>query len=115
MEVLVINRTIAVLSNKTMNRAQVIARRTGSEMMGVVKAQMIETLKAKMAAGVAHFLFKKKDGSLRECWGTCVPNLMRATQNGLGLSGDEVNTIKFWDIEKGSYRSCRFENLIQVF
>ena len=48
-------------------------------------------------------------------WGTCSSQLMKATQNGRGLSGDQVNTIKYWDVEKGGYRSLRYENLIQVF
>jgi hypothetical protein len=26
-----------------------------------------------------------------------------------------VNTVKYWDVEKGGYRSLRYENLIQVF
>jgi hypothetical protein len=40
---------------------------------------------------------------------------MKATQNGRGLSGDVVNTVKYWDVEKGGYRSLRYENLVQVF
>jgi hypothetical protein len=99
----------------TAHRANVIFARTGSAAMGVVKAQMIDLLKEKLRNGVAHFLYMKKDGSLREAWGTCSGNLMRATQNGRGLSGDQVNTVKYWDCEKGGYRSLRYENLIQVF
>jgi hypothetical protein len=83
--------------------------------MGVVKAQMIDLLKEKLRNGVAHFIYMKKDGTIREAWGTCSGQLMKATQNGRGLSGDMVNTIKYWDIEKGGYRSLRYENLIQVF
>ena len=29
-------------------------------------------------------------------------------------SGEQVNTIKYWDIEKGAFRSLRFENLVAV-
>ena len=28
---------------------------------------------------------------------------MKATQNGRGLSGDMVNPVKYWDVEKGGY------------
>ena len=109
------NQTLAVLSNKTMNRAQVIAERTGcSEIMGLIKAQMISELKARMRVEPTRFIARKKDGSYREFWGVCTPNLMKATQNGCGLSGDEVNCVKFWDIQKGGYRSVRFENIIQI-
>lgn len=105
---------IAVVNGMTAHRANVIASRTGSEAMGVIKAQMIDLLKAKLQSGVAHFLYMKKDGTLREAWGTCASNLMKATQNGRGLSGDQVNTVKYFDVEAGGYRSLRYENLVQV-
>ena len=115
METLILsNQTLAVLSNKTMNRAWVIARRTGSEVMGIIKAQMISELKARMRVEPTRFIAKKKDGSIREFWGVTTPKLMKATQTGTGYSGDDVNTVKFWDIEKGGYRSVRFENIIQI-
>ena len=106
---------MVIVNGMTAHRANVIARRTGSETMGVVKAQMIDLLKAKLQSGVAHFLYMKKDGTLREAWGTCAGNLMRATQNGRGLSGDQVNTVKYFDVVAGGYRSLRYENLVQVF
>ena len=106
---------IVAVNGMTAHRANVIASRTGSEAMGVIKAQMIDLLKVKLQSGVAHFLYMKKDGTLREAWGTCAGNLMKATQNGRGLSGDQVNTVKYFDVEAGGYRSLRFENLVQVF
>ncbi|MBO5044649.1 MAG: DUF2693 domain-containing protein [Alistipes sp.] len=106
---------ILVINGKTAHRANVIAARTGSAAIGVIKAQMIDLLKAKLQNGVAHFIYMKKDGSIREAWGTCAGNLMRATQNGRGVSGDAVNTVKYWDTMVGGYRSLRYENLVQVF
>ena len=106
---------LVVVNSMTAHKANVIARRTGSAAMGVVKAQMIDLLKAKLQSGVAHFVYMKKDGTIREAWGTCVGNLMRATQNGRGLSGDAVNTVKYYDVMAGDYRSLRYENLVQVF
>ena len=106
---------VVAMNGMTAHRANVIARRTGSEAMGIIKAQMIDLLKTKLQSGVAHFIYMKKDGSLREAWGTCVGNLMKATQNGRGLSGDQVNTVKYFDVEVGGYRSLRYENLVQVF
>jgi hypothetical protein len=105
---------IVAVNGMTAHRANVIASRTGSEAMGVIKAQMIDLLKVKLQSGVAHFLYMKKDGTLREAWGTCASNLMKATQNGRGLSGDQVNTVKYFDVEAGGYRSLRYENLVQV-
>ena len=106
---------VVAINGMTAHRANVIARRTGSEAMGIIKAQMIDLLKAKLQNGVAHFVYMKKDGTLREAWGTCASNLMKATQNGRGLSGDQVNTIKYYDVMVGGYRSLRYENLVQVF
>ena len=105
---------IVAVNGMTARRANVIASRTGSEAMGVIKAQMIDLLKVKLQSGVAHFIYIKKDGTLREAWGTCASNLMKATQNGRGLSGDQVNTVKYFDVEAGGYRSLRYENLVQV-
>ena len=108
--------TIVVVNGMTAHRANVIMTRTGSAAMGIVKAQMIDLLKEKLRNGVAHFLYMKQStGEIREAWGSCNGQLMKATQNSRGLSGDQVNTIKYWDIEKGGYRSLRYENLIQVF
>lgn len=106
---------MVVVNEMTAHRANVITSRTGSVAMGIVKSQMIDLLKEKLKNGVAHFIFIKKDGEIREAWGTCSGQLMKATQNGRGLSGDMVNTVKYWDVEKGGYRSLRYENLIQVF
>ena len=108
--------TMVVVNGMTAHRANVIALRTGNVAMGIIKAQMIDLLKAKLINGVAHFIYKKQGtGEIREAWGSCSLNLMKATQNGRGLSGDQVNTVKYWDCEKGGYRSLRYENLIQVF
>jgi len=107
---------IVVVNSMTAHRANVIARRTGSAAMGVIKSQMIDLLKEKLRNGVAHFIYiKQSTGEVREAWGTCASNLMRATQNGRGLSGDAVNTVKYYDVMAGGYRSLRYENLVQVF
>ena len=42
---------LVVMNSMTVHRANVIARRTGSAAMGVVKAQMIDLLKAKLQRG----------------------------------------------------------------
>ena len=110
----VANNSVVVINNLTSRRASVIAHITNSEAMGVIKAQMIDLLKAKLQMGVAHFVYMKKDGTLREAWGTTSSNLMKANINGRGISRDSVNTVFYWDCEKGGFRSLRFENLIEV-
>lgn len=62
-----------VVKGATSVRATVIANRTKSDELGIIKAMMIETLKTKLQNGIAHFTFIKKNGELRECWGTTQP------------------------------------------
>ncbi len=104
-----------VINNTTANRATVIANRTQSSEMGVMKAMLIDTLKVKLANGIAHFIFKKKDGSYREAWGTTQSQLAKAKTNGKGISREMYKTTAYFDIEKGEWRSFRWEMLVQVF
>ena len=87
-----------VINNSTVNRATVIATRTQSNEMGVMKAMLIDTLKVKLANGVAHFIFKKKDGSYREAWGTTQSNIASAKTNGRGVSREPFKTTPYFDV-----------------
>lgn len=104
-----------VINSSTANRATVIAARTESAEMGVMKAMLIGTLKVKLAGGIAHFIFEKKDGSIREAWGTTQSQLAKAKTNGRGTSRECFKTTAYFDVECGEWRSFRWENLIQVF
>ncbi len=106
---------VAVINGMDAVRASVIAHRTGNSELGMVKAMMIENLKNKLMNGVAHFVFVKKSGELREMWATCVPALVKAKTNGRGESRENYATTAVFDIEKGEWRSFRWETLIQVF
>ena len=96
-----------VVKGTTAVRATVIANRTKSDEMGVMKT--------KLQNGIAHFTFIKKNGELRECWGTTQPNLAKAKTNGNGESRENYCTTAFFDIEKGAWRSFRWESLVEVF
>lgn len=102
------------VNNVTARHANVIARRIGSVEMAMMKSLLIDTLKAKMQSGTAHFWYKKCNGELREAWGTTNHALMMNKIVGNGYTGEQVNTIKYWDVEKGAFRSLRYENLIAV-
>lgn len=104
-----------VLNNSTVVRANVIAIRTQSSEIGTIKALMIENLKTKLANGIAHFLFMKKNGQIREAWGTTKTELAAAKTNGRGDSRESYMTTAYFDVEKGEWRSFRWETLIQVF
>ena len=104
-----------IINDTTAYRAAIISNRTNSDPMGVMKAMLIDTLKVKLANGVAHFIFKKKDGSYREAWGTTQRNIASAKTNGNGCSRELFKTTAYYDIEAGEWRSFRWENLVKVF
>jgi hypothetical protein len=103
-----------VICNQTAGRIKVIAHRTGNITIAAAKAMQIELLKIKMANGVAHFAFLKKDGTIREAFGTIQSNIAAAKTNGNGISREYFNTTAFFDVEKGEWRSFRWENLVWV-
>ena len=103
------------VKDMTIVRANVIAERTGSLEMGIAKAMLIEQLKAKLKTSVAHFIFQKKDGSLREMFATMCKPLIERHVNGRGVSRENYATTAVFDVEKGAWRSFRWESLIKVF
>lgn len=104
-----------VISNQTATRMSVIASRTGSELMAGAKAMLIEQLKGKLRNGVAHFVFIKKNGEVREAFGTTNATVAAKYTNGNGISRDCFKTTAFFDIEKGEWRSFRWESLVKVY
>ena len=105
---------VAVLNEMTAIRANVIANRTQNALCGMTKAMMIEVLKTKLREGVAHFIFTKRDGSLREVWATTKKEFVSNHINGRGISRENYATTAVWDVEKGSWISFRWETLVQV-
>lgn len=109
------NSMIITTNDLTITRMAVIATRTSSELMAGAKAMMIESLKKQMSNGIAHFVFKKKDDSLREAWGTTNRSLAEKHINGRGCSRENFATTAYFDVEKGQWRSFRWENLVAVY
>ena len=104
-----------VITDSTAIRMAVIAERTGSELMAGAKAMMIEDLKFKLRNGVAHFIFRKKNGEVREAWGTTNATLAYKYTNGKGVCREIYSTTAYFDIEKSSWRSFRWESIVKVF
>ena len=104
-----------VITNGTATRMAVIAARTGSELMAGAKAMMIESLKEKLRNGVAHFVFIKKNGEVREAFGTTNAAVAAKYTNGNGISREYFKTTAYFDIEKGEWRSFRWESIVKVF
>ena len=104
-----------VITNQTATRMAVIATRIGGELMAGAKAMMIENLKSKLRSGVAHFIFIKKNGEVREAFGTTNASVAAKYTNGNGCSREYFKTTAYFDIEKGEWRSFRWESIVKVF
>ena len=104
-----------IITDTTAARMNVIAERTQNLLMAGAKAMMIETLKEKLRNGVAHFVFIKRNGEIREAFGTTNAAVAAKYTNGNGISRDYFKTTAFFDIEKGEWRSFRWESIVKVF
>jgi len=104
-----------VITDTTAVRMNVIAQRTQNLLIAGAKAMMIESLKAKLRNGVAHFIFQKKNGELREMFATTNPSLVKRHINGRGVSRESYATTAIFDCELGEWRSFRWESIVKVF
>ena len=108
----VMGSMVVALSDKTIERANLIAERTGSLEVGIAKAMMLEQLESKLN-GVAHILFQKRDFSYREMFCTTNPSLCSKHVKGVGH--EHFGTKVVFDVEKGEFRSFRYESIVKVF
>lgn len=106
---------ITTRDSRTATRIAVIGERTGSGIIAGAKAMMVENLKRQMRNGVAHFAFVKKNGEFREVWGTTSAALAAKHTNGNGECREQFATTAYFDVEKGAWRSFRWETLIAVY
>lgn len=108
---------IIALKHDTAIRAEVIALRTNARMIdGISKAILIEQLKAKLRSGaIVKFAYLKRDGSVRIAYGTTAPDFIADKVCGWGESRENYATTAYFDLERGAWRSLRWENLIAVY
>ena len=104
-----------VISNQTATRVAVIAARTDSQLLAGAKAMMIQQLKQQLRRGVVHFFYVKTNGEIREAWGTTNAALACKHTTGRGVSRERYATTAYFDIERGAWRSFRWENILEVF
>ena len=109
------NTTIIATTNTlTARHIAVISAKKGSTLMGASKALLIDEAKRQMRNGTCHFLYMKKDGSVREAFGTLNAALCGKHINGRGQSPETWGCSCYFDIEKGTFRSFRWQNIIDV-
>lgn len=88
--------------------------RKGSAYVGIAKSLLIEEAKRQMRSGTCHFLYVKKDGSVREAFGTLNASLCGKHINGRGQSPESWGCSCYFDIERGAFRSFRWSNIIDI-
>ena len=110
------NTIIATTTNNALVATHInaITAKTGSSLMGVSKALLIEEAKRQMRNGVCHFIYMKKNGECREAFGTLNKGVLNATLKGTGESPETWGCCYYHDTIKGGARSFRWENLIAV-
>lgn len=105
----------STLSDRTIERANIIAATTGSLITGIEKSLMAERLIDKMKISIVCFEFyKKSTGELRRAWGTLAENLVSAKVKGCQRK-TKPNCINYYDVERGDFRCCLAENLVRVY
>ena len=110
------NTTITTTTNNALVAAhiQAITIKTGSALMGTSKALLIEEAKRQMRNGVCHFIYLKKNGAVREAFGTLDASLISRYINGNGCSRECFATTAYFDCQKAAWRSFRWENLVAI-
>lgn len=108
---------VILLNDSTVSRAKVIAVRTSSRMVdGISKALLIEQLKKKLRSGqIVKFVYLKSNGDIRVACGTTNADFLKDKVRGWGDSRENYATSAYYDLEKGGWRSFRWENLIAVY
>lgn len=104
----------------TVNNLALLNRATSMVIKGYNLSQslqtsaLIETLQFQLVNGTAHFLYRKKDGSIREAFGTLLERVAEQNINGRGYPRKLDGLQCYFDIEEQAWRSFRYENLITI-
>ena len=88
------NTMLATTDTMTLTRMAVIGNRTNSALMAGAKAMLVENVKNQMSNGVAHFVYMKKSGELREAFGTTSKALVERYINGNGISREQGISLR---------------------
>ena len=106
--------TIGTTNKMTALRASAISQIIGNDAIAASKAILIEEVKHQMMNGICHFMYKKKDGSIAERFGTLNPALCSQHVKGTGRSPEKSGCTCYWDVEKSGFRVFLWENLLAI-
>jgi hypothetical protein len=104
----------------TINQLEVLERAKTMVLKGydlnqsLTTSSMIELLQIQLMNGTSHFIYKKKNGELREAFGTLLPKVVTNNINGYGEPRRYYNCQAYFDIESQEWRSFKYENLLTI-
>lgn len=84
------------------------------EIIGGNAVALNDSLRTKLTEGIAHFAFQKKDGSIREAFGTVQAERI-AIPSGEGPKTNQETTGVYFDLGSNAWRSYTIANLIAVY
>lgn len=90
--------------------------------MKLTSENVADVLREKLLQGEVNFVFKKADGSRRAAVGTTNLDIVPRDLWPKEMSSIEESTqkqqssgvVRFFDIEKQAWRSCKVENILEV-
>ena len=100
------------MKKEVMQSAWALVRSAGLTISEALKKSW-KAIKLKFAMKVQKvaFSFKKKDGSIREAFGTLAKEFFNYEPKG--ASRENFGVVKYFDLEAGGFRSFKIENLIR--
>lgn len=94
----------------------------GVKVSPALPENLIHFVKEALGKGISHFIYTKKDGSLREAYGTLNAELIPpvpAPPSGETAKPERTdsnpNTQKYYDLEAKAWRMFTIANLVAVF
>ena len=108
------NTQIMTISKQEMIIASYAINRSNDAFLAALQMSKCNELVNRLGSGIVHGYFTKKDGTIREFWGTTNPSLAsRKTINPIGtMPRLPKGVIPFVDCEKGQWRSMRIGSFI---
>lgn len=108
------NTQVMIASRQEMTIVAYSIHRSNNPVYGAVQAVKVNELVKALRRGVVHGYFTKKDGSVREFWGTTITSLAaKKTQHEIGYASRiRKGVVPFIDCETGQWRSLRIGSLI---
>ena len=86
------------------------------DMKSVVVNSNLDDLMAALKEGIVQMFYRKKDGTLREAYGTLSDNFIPHRYWPAGKREAREYLVNYWDLEKGGWRAfqkSRFEYFIE--